>query len=1273
MTSGLRRVSNDTRIRPPSEPHPVENTLLFLPEYAVGELLLEPNMSDKGDTRKELWFGRVWELRELLRVQHDEYLARVNRGKPEPGLTAADVQALDAMLKDPKKKSLLTKLCARWKGTAVRRRNSLRVLNRLKYSYLRGTVIYAHGSGGCSWDNFRICRMMARMGMLVIAPDGFAYPKNTDLGKMRHKDVQPLKRATDEVDYWADDLVYSSGADGSHTYSTKADSVLDNPDKFRDLYERCYQMRRRELHWTIEKLPRWIRTQGFFIGGTSEGAMTVSRFDDGRYGHQVLGRFINSFSIEYCYFTPKQEDAQIGGNKDVPTLNIIGTKDEYFGGADSVAALVQADKERGFGDVKLDGHGFDMMMEQELGTGLVCYMEGGKHGPCPSHDNFLRRLFQTFFTRPRDIWRIADIWANDERTMGWLEVKKQRTRGQKLTLVQVPVMDHSKLTLEELDKLHSAKKRKDLLDAKQEEDKPLGEHYPVGRIAKVDIATDSAAAPRASLADSGVFTEQRGVTQLQWLLDALYTATRLFYIVLSDFYVTSWLSLSWKLVYEPQPSDMGEAALDLLQSLEEDLQIEIIEQFDIQGCPCSSPGDFALWQPMSTAMSVLATAEQELEQKEITKAASSLSQCTTLAGDSSPGELSPEILTIKPEKDVENALEQPDCHAISIWTRKSIGVVIGGFLLAFLTAICSAVTYGFFLGYMGLDSYVMSSITQLMKLPQVLLLPFGILTDCCPIRGKHRKPYFLLSWCLAGCALLAMSLRPLPAPFYCQNEDGSYNFLVPPCNPGIHTEKNWYVFWMFILTAGIQLGITAGEGLLLEYSQREPVERRGQIKAEMTMVSTGGALAASVVVGVFMNSKAYLGTFDWGLSFSGLMALCFVLVVFMIPLSVCCVHELPKPRHRVDRISCGAHVKSSWELVQKNTFSNLLFFAFLVQLLFSITTTAGPMVKSRWAEVKVLQQQTFGIVGLAFMMLATWIYKVCLLQTSWRKTIFVSIVTIAVFDAIPTFLTIFNIVRNQYFYLGEDILGCIPMAALQLVANLMIIELAEPGREGLCYGLIGTFQSSSTPFGAVVSNQIFGLFNPKLSKLENYVADTSTFRSTVAWSYVLTYSSSLVALFLLPMIPFQKEDAQRRKKESGSSSVRATLVIVIPAICLIYGIIVLLLTSQEETACLQWIGGQGTRDGNVRSRFLSFVRGMWCRRLGVNREVTEFLRDLPEDIQVGVLKEFDPRGTKDGNVSARLYSFAYARSWKRAPKGLREPEELEAFVHHWQLEASARQ
>ena len=370
---GKKRVSNQSRIEPPANPHPVENTLLVLPKLAVQELKIEPNMSDKGDETKTLWFGRVWELRELLRVQNDEHLTRTNADKsmPELQLKEAEKKALDALLHAKEYRNILTKMAARFKGVVARRKNSLCVLDRLKNAYLKGTVVYAHGSGGCSWDNLRFGRMFARMGMLFICPDGFAYPKHTDLGKLRHKDVQPIKQATDDVDYWSPDLVYASGADGENTYSTKADSVLQDADKFRELYERCYQMRRRELHWTIEKLPRWIRMQGFYLGGCSEGAMTVSRFDDQRYGDQLLGRFIISFSIEYCYFTPTPEDGRLGGNLDVPTLNIIGTEDEFFGAKNSVAALVQADKERGFGDVKLDGHGFDTMMEQEVSTGRV--------------------------------------------------------------------------------------------------------------------------------------------------------------------------------------------------------------------------------------------------------------------------------------------------------------------------------------------------------------------------------------------------------------------------------------------------------------------------------------------------------------------------------------------------------------------------------------------------------------------------------------------------------------------------------------------------------------------------------------------------------------------------------------------------------------------------------------------------------------------------------------------------------------------------------------
>ncbi|CAE7200981.1 unnamed protein product, partial [Symbiodinium necroappetens] len=194
------------------------------------------------------------------------------------------------------------------------------------------------------------------------------------------------------------------------------------------------------------------------------------------------------------------------------------------------------------------------------------------------------------------------------------------------------------------------------------------------------------------------------------------------------------------------------------------------------------------------------------------------------------------------------------------------------------------------------------------------------------------------------------------------------------------------------------------------------------------------------------------------------------------------------------------------------------------------------MVRSQWAHVKVLQQQMFGMLGMGVMMAATYVYKTSFLQMSWRKTIFIAIVSVNVLDAVPQFLAAFDVVRNQYFYLGEDVVSSIPNAMLQLVSNLMIIELTEHGREGLCYGLIGTLQQSALPFATVISNQVYGLFDPKLSSLENYILDTPQFRSTVAWSYVLTYSTSFLALALLPMIPWQKAEAHRRKREWSSNS-----------------------------------------------------------------------------------------------------------------------------------------
>eukprot|EP00437_Effrenium_voratum_P038860 CAMPEP_0181480722 /NCGR_PEP_ID=MMETSP1110-20121109/43949_1 /TAXON_ID=174948 /ORGANISM="Symbiodinium sp., Strain CCMP421" /LENGTH=267 /DNA_ID=CAMNT_0023606205 /DNA_START=216 /DNA_END=1019 /DNA_ORIENTATION=+ len=193
--------------------------------------------------------------------------------------------------------------------------------------------------------------------------------------------------------------------------------------------------------------------------------MTIARFDDQRYGKSVLGRFINSFSVEYCYFTPRPEDGQIGGQKDVPTLNIIGSKDEYFGAVQSVAKIVVEDG-MGYGDKNLTGNAYKTFVRQGLHHALVCVLEDGTHGPCITHDNQLREIFNTFFTRPHDIWQLERVWACDPPLASMIRVlaRSEKTlRGEanndadhvsKITKVFVPLSKMpSKMSLREVQAL----------------------------------------------------------------------------------------------------------------------------------------------------------------------------------------------------------------------------------------------------------------------------------------------------------------------------------------------------------------------------------------------------------------------------------------------------------------------------------------------------------------------------------------------------------------------------------------------------------------------------------------------------------------------------------------------------------------------------------------------------------------------------------------------------------------------------------------------------
>lgn len=405
-------IRNFAEIAQPSGQGLLDNCLLCLPRRAVEILGLTPNIGDK-DAPKTLWLGRVWQLRALLTLYYRTL--REEQEKLHPSVRKKALQLAEDINKDPKKMKKLIDLQQAWRKARNKRISRFSMFDRLE-DKVRGFVVFMHGSGGMTYNNLRFSRMLAGMDFVVIAPDDMTS------SVFRHKDAQKLATLDTPMDYWGDNLVYASDATGAYNYSTQVEGVLENPDYYKDLYEKVYRERASELHYVLGHMPQFVDQTGVYLMGTSEGAMTVARFDDQRYGPLINGRIISAFSVEYCYFTPTPQAGEFGGSMEVPTLQLIGSHDQYFGCHDSIAQLVAKDPVHGYGDKQLKGNAFETMKRQGMDKGCCCVFEGGMHDLTVTHDNALRDIFSTFFSRPGRIHHLHEIWSNDGALAQQLEV-----------------------------------------------------------------------------------------------------------------------------------------------------------------------------------------------------------------------------------------------------------------------------------------------------------------------------------------------------------------------------------------------------------------------------------------------------------------------------------------------------------------------------------------------------------------------------------------------------------------------------------------------------------------------------------------------------------------------------------------------------------------------------------------------------------------------------------------------------------------------------------
>jgi len=495
------------------------------------------------------------------------------------------------------------------------------------------------------------------------------------------------------------------------------------------------------------------------------------------------------------------------------------------------------------------------------------------------------------------------------------------------------------------------------------------------------------------------------------------------------------------------------------------------------------------------------------------------------------------------------------------------------FASGFVTGAANAIFFDVLAGYLNVSAAVMQGGLNLAQLPTVFSIVLGIFSDSWPICGLRRRPYMVGGWLLAAACSFCLVGLGLPAPYYCfSSETDRYLFEQAPCNPDA---VDFYVPLMACVCVA-QLGITAAgaaaNGLMVEYAKAEAEENRGRAQTLLQMVNTAGYFVSVTIVAFGFNGRMFTGSFNQRhqLSYQEAMGIVAVMCTGTGALCAIKVHERP-----AESASLRDYSRSSWHLLESKAFCAVALFFFASSSIFNISTTARVCVGLEWAKTENMQRQLCGMLGACLSLLGSWLIQKWFLGASWRKIIFVTGVSTTLLDAIPQFCTIFDVIRNQYFYLGEPVTQNVPQAMSALVTTFLINELADDSNCALVAGLMDTIAAVAQRLSVVLSNQVFSVFTPSLSDRMNYIEDTQDFRWTVASSFLLSYFIYSLCFLALPLLPAQKGEARERKQTWCKRPVFAMLATFILGVTLLYTLIGDFLVLDPSLTCLHFLGGHG--------------------------------------------------------------------------------------------------
>ncbi|KAF0774826.1 hypothetical protein AaE_001472 [Aphanomyces astaci] len=516
--------------------------------------------------------------------------------------------------------------------------------------------------------------------------------------------------------------------------------------------------------------------------------------------------------------------------------------------------------------------------------------------------------------------------------------------------------------------------------------------------------------------------------------------------------------------------------------------------------------------------------------------------------------------------------------ALDLFSREAFALYIQYGAVGVMYGILPALRYPIFNIYLNLEGYQTSAYKVLIVIGWSFKVFYGLLSDCVPICGYRRKSWILIGWTITMICLSVMAFSPFGEPF-CNREktkfcgtplekvpksELQYFNLTAPDNGTLFILLSMFIAFGYVLSA------SASDAMVVEYAQREPVAIRGRIQTAIYTVRELSGILAYLVTAFGLNGPNYAGSFSFALSPSAPYGICLVPCVLVVLSTVFLLVE-----KKTEPSSFILWWGTFWKSLQSRVMWQICLFRFLSNVFHGVNTTATLPISSHWAKVEPLNDALSNIIGNILFAGILVVVAKWGLHWNWRWTIAAGTLGMIVIDGFVAYMTIWDVVRNQWFFTGVALAENVPQGIRFIVSTYVAVEIADKGNEGAIYGLVSTVNNLAGPFASIFYKYINSYFKVSQNDVKS---DTLEVRWDVAYVHMIMYGFKVASLFWLFLLPPQKAEIQALKAHGGKSKVAGVLLVVIFLFCLSFAVSSNIMSIFPSTKCLRIAGGNGVLD-----------------------------------------------------------------------------------------------